>query len=86
VLVEYSWKMMKRRVQDDGLDAPSPKAAVREAAKLRLISEPDVWILCINARNASVHDYFGITREEFLELAKKLSILAERLQEDEKTS
>jgi len=70
VAVEYGWRELKRRAEDEGLDVPSPKAAVRQAARLGLITEPDQWMELIDARNASVHDYFGLGDDDLLRLAK----------------
>jgi len=39
---------------------------------LQLLTEPEVWLACIDARDDSVHDYFGIPEEEYVELAQKL--------------
>ncbi len=72
VLVEYCWRELKREVEDQGLEAPSPKMAVKEAARLNFITHPEQWIECIDARNNSVHDYFGITQDEFCEIAYQL--------------
>jgi hypothetical protein len=44
VALEYGWKHLKSVVEDKGLEALSPKDAVREAARLGMISEPDVWL------------------------------------------
>lgn len=73
--VEYAWREMKRMVEDQGLEAPAPKMAVKEAARLRLITKPEVWLECIDARNNSVHDYFGISKKEYVELAQELVAL-----------
>ena len=72
VAVEYAWRAMKGRVEEEGLDCPSPKAAVREAARLGLISDPSRYMTAIEARNASVHDYFGIGVDAFVRLAEGL--------------
>ena len=79
VLVEYAWKDLKRQVEDEGLDAASPKEAVRQGARLEMIEDPERWIDCINARNDSVHDYFSIPRKDYLSLAKEFLLLAERV-------
>lgn len=71
VAVEYAWRKLKIMVEDDGLDAPSPKAAVKQAAKIGIISEADSWLACIDARNDSVHDYFGIPESDYVSLARK---------------
>jgi nucleotidyltransferase substrate binding protein (TIGR01987 family) len=66
--LEYAWKHLKNIVEDRGLEANSPKDAVREAARLKLIKDPELWIQAINARNLSVHDYFSLTEKELVEL------------------
>ena len=76
VLVEYCWKDLKGRVQDEGLDAPSPKEAVRQATRLGIITNPEKWIDCINARNDSVHDYFSIPKKDYIKLAGQMLGLA----------
>jgi len=78
VAVEYAWRSLKKRVEDEGLDCPSPKAAVREAAKLGFVSDPALYLKAIEARNASVHDYFGISTDEFVGLAQEFARLAKR--------
>lgn len=80
VAVEYGWRELKRRVEDEGLEAPSPKDAVRKAAKLHFIKDPEAWLTAIEGRNASVHDYFGIGEKELLELAETFLSLAEKIQ------
>jgi len=71
-VVEYVWRTLKRIVEEEGLEAASPKMAVRQAAKLKLITEPEAWLDAIEARNNSVHDYFGISETEYSELAQEL--------------
>lgn len=70
IAVEYGWRALKERVEDQGLDAPAPKMAVKEAARLEFIDTPEIWLDAIDARNDSVHDYFGISKAEYLDLAK----------------
>lgn len=69
VLIEYAWKELKRQVEEEGLEAVSPKMAIKQAAKLKFISKPETWMDCLEARNNSVHDYFGISEEEYAALA-----------------
>lgn len=69
--LEYAWRELKRQVDDLGLEALAPKVAVKEAAKLHLISNPELWLECIDARNDSVHDYFGISNAEYADLARE---------------
>lgn len=70
ISVEYSWRELKRIVEDEGLDAPSPKAAIREAARLGKLDDAEGWIEFVNVRNAGIHDYFGMGEEEYIEIAE----------------
>ena len=79
IVIEYAWHELKQRVENEGLEAPAPKMAVKQAAKLKIISEPELWMECIDARNNSVHDYFGISEMEFVDLAKELAKLVNKL-------
>jgi nucleotidyltransferase substrate binding protein (TIGR01987 family) len=72
ILVELAWKYFKEKVEDEGLSAASPKESVRKAATIGLIDDPEKWIKFIDARNLSVHDYFGLDNESFLELTAEL--------------
>lgn len=80
ILVEYAWRRLKEYVEDQGLDAPAPKIAVKQAARLEIISEPETWLDCIDARNDSVHDYFGIPKKEYIALAEKFLSLVDAMQ------
>ena len=71
VLFEYVWRSLKTKVEDEGLFAPSPKEAIRQAATLRLIKKPERWIACATARNDSVHDYFGIPEPDYIQLVEE---------------
>jgi nucleotidyltransferase substrate binding protein (TIGR01987 family) len=70
VAVEYGWKQLQTIVEGEGLEAPSPKASIRESARLGLIDDAKAWIDYINTRNASVHDYFGMSQDEYIQIAK----------------
>ncbi|PIU54682.1 MAG: hypothetical protein COS89_09555 [Deltaproteobacteria bacterium CG07_land_8_20_14_0_80_38_7] len=69
IAVEYAWRELKTLVENEGLEVQSPKAAVREAARIGIISKAEYWLDFIDARNAGVHDYFGMTDEEYLKIA-----------------
>lgn len=68
IAVEYAWKELKIQVMDEGMDPQSPKAAIRDAAKIGLIDDPESWMVFINARNSGVHDYFSISEAEYYKI------------------
>ena len=79
IAVEYAWKWIKRSMEEEGLDPQSPKAAVRDAARVGLIADPQQWMLYINTRNAGVHDYFSVPEKEYVEIARRLEAELDRL-------
>lgn len=72
VAVETAWKELKRRCEEKGLEALSPKDAVRQAARIGLVKQPLLWIEMINARNVSSHDYAGISEAAYVRLSLEL--------------
>ena len=81
VLTEYTWKDLKTKVEEQGLFAPSPKEAIRQAATIGIIDDPESWLRVINARNDSVHDYFNIPEKDYAALAEKFLELTQELYE-----
>ena len=73
VCMEYAWKTLRAAVEDRGLEANSPKDAVRAAAQVGLIDDPALWIDAINARNQSVHDYFSLSEEALVSLMRQFA-------------
>ncbi len=66
VCLEYAWKGMKLKIEDQGLEAYSPKEIVKVAGQIGLVDNVPRWIDFINIRNFAVHDYLGITPQEYL--------------------
>jgi len=54
---ELSWKTMKRILYEKGVVVNSPKNIFREAAKEKLIDNPDIWFKFQDYRNLTVHTY-----------------------------
>ncbi len=81
VCMEYVWRELKRRIESDGLESASPKMAIKQAARIGIITDPEAWLQCLNARNNSVHDYFGISTDDYLALARRLVTLMATLPE-----
>lgn len=79
VAVEYGWRELRHRLQEAGLDVFAPKDVVRKAARADIIADPELWIKAIDARNASVHDYFGIGDAAFVKQAREFLEAASRL-------
>ena len=82
VLFEYLWKEFKGRIEDQGLFAASPKEAIKQAAVIGLIENPERWLLIAGARNDSVHDYFGIPEEKYISFAEEFLDLVGKIKWD----
>lgn len=70
VSFEYAWKLMKVAAEYEGSEAPGPRPAIQEAVKYGWIDDPEFWAYALDARNGSVHDYFGITHEAYYDLVR----------------
>jgi nucleotidyltransferase substrate binding protein (TIGR01987 family) len=80
VCLEYAWKYLKRKCVEEGVDVYSPKETLRAAGRLNFIDDVEKWFSFLKDRNLAVHDYLGISDEdylktiqEFLAEVKKLS-------------
>ncbi len=72
VATEYAWKELKQRVEAEGvLDVLSPKDAIRQAARLGMITSAEDWLQFINIRNSSVHDYFSMSEKQCVDAIKR---------------
>lgn len=70
--VELSWKALARKLKAEGIsETLSPKATVREGARLGFLADPEAWLQFIDDRNLSSHTY----KED---LAKKVFASAQR--------
>jgi nucleotidyltransferase substrate binding protein (TIGR01987 family) len=73
VCLEYAWKFLKKQVEDEGLEARSPKEAIKIAGRLDIIDDVEKWLSFINTRNLAVHDYKSISDKEYLETIHSFS-------------
>ncbi len=78
VAMEYAWKSLKAKAEDAGFEVSSPKEALRLAAKIKLIDDPERWIEYLHARNMGVHDYFGISEADYAAIAKEFCRVAKK--------
>jgi nucleotidyltransferase substrate binding protein (TIGR01987 family) len=73
ILFEYTWKALKMAAEHQGVEAPGPRPAILEAIRFGWIEDGDFWAEALEARNGSVHDYFGISREAFFRIVKRFA-------------
>lgn len=71
VCLEYAWKFFKRRAIDEGLEVYSPKDAVKAAGRLKIIDNVEKWLDFIEDRNLAVHDYLGVSDEDYLKTIRE---------------
>lgn len=71
ITFEYCWKLMQAAIVYEGGEAFGPRPAIQEAIKFGWIDNPEFWADALDARNGSVHDYFGITMNKYVLLVKQ---------------
>jgi nucleotidyltransferase substrate binding protein (TIGR01987 family) len=73
VLFEYVWKLIKIAAEHQGSEAPGPRPAIQEGIRYGWIQDAEFWTEALDARNGSVHDYFGISTEAYLAIIQNFS-------------
>lgn len=68
---ELFWKTLKILLQEEGIQAKSPKQVLSEAYTLGLINENDSWVALLDARNLTSHIYNEQKAKEVYERIKK---------------
>lgn len=70
VCFEYLWKHLKQIANDAGVEVYTPKDALKEAVKMKIISNLDLWLDFLQERNLSVHNYYSGNPDETIKKIK----------------
>jgi nucleotidyltransferase substrate binding protein (TIGR01987 family) len=79
---ELAWKMIKRHLEWSGAveaDSLPRKELFREAARVKLIEDAEVWFEYHQARNQTSHTYEEKTAREVYQVAKRFAVDARKL-------
>lgn len=57
ICCELAWKVLKDYLFINGISAAFPKQVIKEAFNKELISDGQIWIDMIDARNTTSHEY-----------------------------
>lgn len=71
VSFEYVWKAIKVALEREGEEVYGPKDTIQKAGLYQWIEDIEDWIEFLQARNVGVHDYFGLSSEEYAEIARR---------------
>lgn len=66
ICFEYAWKFFKLKANEEGLEAYSPKEAIKLAGRIGLIDNVEQWLDFLEDRNVGVHDYLGLSQADYL--------------------
>jgi len=56
-VIELSWKMLKRALALEGIEAKTPREAMTEAYKAKWIDNENLWLSMLKDRNETSHIY-----------------------------
>jgi nucleotidyltransferase substrate binding protein (TIGR01987 family) len=79
---EFSWKTLKTYLELQGLEARSPRAAIREAFATGLLPEDPGWLAMVELRNLTSHTYEEELAEQVYAVLARLEALLSRLEEE----
>jgi nucleotidyltransferase substrate binding protein (TIGR01987 family) len=64
VVVELTWKTLKRALEFEGLHPKTPRESLKEAFRLGWLHDEDIWLNILDQRNTTSHVYLS---EELVE-------------------
>ena len=68
---ELAWKLMKAMLDYEGIEAASPRSAIREGWKQSMIDSADDWLQMLEQRNLSSHIYNESTALDIYEKIRR---------------
>ncbi len=57
VCFELAWKMLKLKLGEEGIEAATPRAAIREAVAAHWLEDGNQWSEMLQKRNETSHTY-----------------------------
>lgn len=76
--VELFWKTLKRILENEKIDARTPKQVLRESYQVGLINDEEYWLMMLEDRNRSSHTYSEKAAKEVYGRIKKYVIFLEK--------
>jgi nucleotidyltransferase substrate binding protein (TIGR01987 family) len=76
---ELTWKIAKRVLARNGIEAQSPRSVIRELAQQGFIADAELWMLLLEARNYTSHTYNESTAQWVFSQAAQFLFEAEIL-------
>ncbi|MFC1596027.1 HI0074 family nucleotidyltransferase substrate-binding subunit [Candidatus Margulisiibacteriota bacterium] len=67
---ELFWKLLKVYLEKEGIIAKTPRSCLKEAYKISLIKDEELWLKMLEDRNYSVHIYDQNESREIYERIK----------------
>jgi nucleotidyltransferase substrate binding protein (TIGR01987 family) len=55
--IELSWKLFKKVGEEEGMEIPTPKAALKAAFTMKFIQDELIWLNMMEDRNITSHTY-----------------------------
>ncbi len=77
--MEYAWKYFKAMLAEEGLEAYSPKEAIKLAGRAGWISNVEEWLDYLEDRNLAVHDYLGVANPDYMQTIRSYLASAKKL-------
>lgn len=70
---ELTWKTLVTILRENGMTFTGVKTVFRDAARMGLLDDPEVWFSYLEARNLTTHTYDLEVAEKVYEKAKEFS-------------
>jgi len=68
---ELSWKTLKDYLESRGVDAKTPRDAIKEAFSIEIINDGKIWLQMLDSRNIFAHVYDNNQAKSHLQSIRK---------------
>lgn len=65
---ELTWKTAKRILLNVGIETDSPKSVIRELGRAGWVTNPELWMDFLDARNKTSHNYEELISDQVFSL------------------
>ncbi len=83
---ELGWKMLRLKLQKEGVEANTPRAVIREAVAAGWLEDGNLWSLMLQKRNETSHTYDdALARQVYRFVCEQARPCLQQLQQQSQT-
>lgn len=73
ILFLQSAELMRIALTAEGVETNTPRGAIREAVRINWVTNPDFWLIALDARSQSINGLRDLARHEYINIATQFA-------------